>query len=561
MAGLLACGTLAAVLVAEEAVAERGIAGTAHNLSATGPGPVKEPGVGEICVFCHTPHNARPARGLWNRDLPAVTYKLYESSTLEAKLNQPTGASRLCLSCHDGTTALGNLRVSRERGRITLERLTGRASLGTDLSDDHPISFVYDSALALKKGDLVDPAALPEGIRLDDTQQLQCTACHDAHEERHRKFLRKEDRDGVLCVACHKLRNWIGSAHATSPATWRGTGTNPWPNRPFGTVAENGCGNCHQPHAAPRPPRLLTSAREHGVCVVCHNGRVASKNLEAEFLKPSAHPIASTDWTHDPAEDPATMPRHVTCTDCHNPHQAVSIGASPPAASGGLKGVRGVNVSGGTVKEASYEYEVCLKCHGIRDETVIGIVRDDNTRNVREEINPSNASYHPLSTVGRNSTMGGFEPRYSPGSIIYCTDCHNNDEWTAGGIRPRGPHGSLYPPILEREYQMNDPSAESYPAYALCYKCHNRSFLINDRANTFPHRQHVVTAQASCGVCHDAHGSRRNIGLINFMRRDRSGKTVVGPNSKGLIQFQSTEPGRGRCSLSCHGKDHDGSGY
>jgi predicted CXXCH cytochrome family protein len=540
-------------------LAQAAVADTVHNLSATGPGTIKAPSVAEICVFCHTPHSASTTRALWNRDLPPTTYNLYTSSTLEATLKQPTGASRLCLSCHDGTTALGNLRVPPATGPVTLGPLTGRASLGTDLSDDHPVSLVYDTALALKQGQLADPAALPKTTPLDSTQQLQCTACHEPHDNRYRKFLRVDDRAAALCTACHRQRNWTGSTHATSPATWRGTGANPWPNSPYTTVADNGCENCHRPHAAPRPPRLLANGQERAVCLVCHNGSVAAKNLDPEFLKFSSHPVSSADWTHDPREDPNTAARHVTCADCHNPHQVASISASPPTASGRLRGVKGVSISGGTVGEAVYEYEVCLKCHGIRDQTTTGIVRQDNIRNIRLKSNPSNPSYHPVPTVGKNTTIQGLEPGYTASSLIYCGDCHNNDEWTSTGTAPRGPHGSRYQPILEREYQSNDPSFESFQTYALCYKCHNRSTLLT--TGRFPHSRHVVREQSSCAVCHDAHGSRQNIRLINFMLRDRTGKTVVSPNSKGIIQFQPTGPGRGWCSLSCHGEDHNEKSY
>ena len=132
---------LAAALLWPAAVASGRVADTVHNLSATGPGTVKAAGTSEVCVFCHTPHRGSQTRAIWNRDLPPTTYKLYASSTLEAKLGQPTGASRLCLSCHDGTTALGALRVPRRTGRPALPPLTGRGVLGTDLSDDHPVSF------------------------------------------------------------------------------------------------------------------------------------------------------------------------------------------------------------------------------------------------------------------------------------------------------------------------------------------------------------------------------------------------------------------------------------
>ena len=555
------CLALGAVLLSA-AVARARIANTVHNLSAAGPGAIKAPGVGEICVFCHTPHSASTTRALWNRSLPPTTYNLYASSTLEATLSQPTGASRLCLSCHDGTTALGNLRVPPATGPVTLGPLTGRASLGTDLSDDHPVSFVYDSALALKQGQLADPPAIPKTLPLDSTRQLQCTSCHEAHDNRYRKFLRVDDRAGTLCTACHRQRNWTGSAHQTSPAIWRGTGTNPWPNSPYTTVVDNGCENCHRPHAAPRPPRLLSSAQERAVCLVCHNGAVAAKNIETEFLKSSAHPIGSTDWAHDPREAPSAMPRHVTCADCHNPHQAMSTPATPPAASGRLRGVRGVNISGTTVNEVIYEYEICLKCHGINDQTTTGIVRQDNTRNVRLEISPSNPSYHPVAAQGKNATIIGLEPGYTPSSIIYCTDCHNNDEWSPTGTRPRGPHGSRYEPILEREFQAGDPVTESFSTYALCYKCHNRSTLLFG-SGRFPHRLHVIDQRASCTVCHDAHGSRQKIRLINFMLRAKAGNTVVTASGSGRLEFvpNLSQPGRGSCYLRCHGKDHNPESY
>jgi hypothetical protein len=198
----------------------------------------------------------------------------------------------------------------------------------------------------------------------------------------------------------------------------------------------------------------------------------------------------------------------------------------------------------------------------MRDQTAPGPVRKDNTRNIRLKLSPSNPSYHPVVTTGRNTTITGFEPGFTAARIIACTDCHNNDEWTPGGRRPRGPHGSRWAPLLEREYQANDPSIESLQAYAMCYKCHNRAFLIEDRARSFPHRLHVVDRQTPCAACHDAHGSRESPGLINFMVRDRTGRTVVSPSlAQRRLEFASLGPGRGQCWLECHGKNHEPLGY
>ena len=84
------------------------IVNTKHNLSVTGPGTIKALTETRVCIFCHTPHNAAPSTPLWNKELKPVNYILYSSSTLLAKINQPAGPSKLCLSCHDGTIALGD---------------------------------------------------------------------------------------------------------------------------------------------------------------------------------------------------------------------------------------------------------------------------------------------------------------------------------------------------------------------------------------------------------------------------------------------------------------------
>jgi predicted CXXCH cytochrome family protein len=541
--------------------AQTQIANTVHNLTPTGPGTVKVTQPAGLCVFCHTPHNAKPTVALWNRDLPGVTYTLYESSTLQATLNQPTGSSRLCLSCHDGVLALGSLRVPPKGTTFTLGPLTGKASLGTNLSADHPISFVYDSALALKRGQLADPSSLPSNIRLDDTQQLQCTTCHDPHEDRQPQFLRVDNRFGALCTACHQEHNWSGSTHAISPATWNGTAPSPWPDGAFSTVAENACVNCHRQHAAGHPARLMAQSTEQANCTVCHNGAVASKKIDIEFLKPFHHPVEGTQWVHDPNEEPALMPRHVACEDCHNGHAVTSTTAQPPIAPGRLRSVRGITIAGSRIDESNYEYEVCMKCHGLTEPTTPGIVRQDNTRNIRLKIDPSNPSFHPVAAPGKNTTIAGLLAGYTSSSQIYCTDCHNNDQWTSAGISPRGPHGSIYESILAQEFQAGDPTTESPASYALCYSCHDRTTLLQSTTG-FPHNTHVVLQNTSCAVCHDTHGARQNTHLINFMMVAKVGNTVVSPSATtGLLQYLPGAPGHGSCSLNCHGSEHNARTY
>ncbi|MDH3282203.1 MAG: cytochrome c3 family protein, partial [Gammaproteobacteria bacterium] len=184
-----------------------GVATTKHNLSVSGPGAIKAATETRICIFCHTPHNAVPSDPLWNRRASGSNYTPYSSSTAIASPGQPTGASILCLSCHDGTIALGDV-LSRSSpipfagGTTTMPVGPGR--LGTDLSDDHPISFVYSASLANQSGELIVPSALTGPVRLDASGQLQCTTCHDAHNDPFGKFLVMPNSASALCQTCHQ---------------------------------------------------------------------------------------------------------------------------------------------------------------------------------------------------------------------------------------------------------------------------------------------------------------------------------------------------------------------
>ena len=187
------------------------VANTKHNLSTTGPGPVKATSESQICVFCHTPHGAEniPATPLWNRKLSGATYTPYTSSSIEANAAElaagPGGSSKLCLSCHDGTLALGSVNVLNGRANQSIA-LTGTGpggtiaagvgattgftrNVGANLTNDHPISFTYDAALAARDGELRVPDGSTVGTRAPGVKpklpleggQMQCATCHDPH--------------------------------------------------------------------------------------------------------------------------------------------------------------------------------------------------------------------------------------------------------------------------------------------------------------------------------------------------------------------------------------------
>jgi len=542
-----------------------GIAETRHNLSATGPGPTRAATETQICLFCHAPHNASPAAPLWNRRSPGANYTPYTSAATRGNPGQPNGASLLCLSCHDGTIALGEVLtratpIPMAGGVTTMP--TGPGRLGTDLSDDHPVSFAYTAALAsARNNELVNPGTLTGRVKLDAAGQMQCTSCHDPHDDTNGKFLVLPNGASALCVTCHLKPGWSAGSHATSNKTWNGTGTDPWPTTSGTTVAANACENCHRPHSAPGRRYLLHGSTEEGTCYACHAATVATANIQSEFNKISRHGVANTTGTHDPTEPAVVASMHVECVDCHNPH-ATKAGAGTPA--GPLTAVRGVNIDGAEVAAVSFEYQVCLRCHG--DSTsrtpTPPTQRQIVQGNVRLEFATANPSFHPVAGVGRSTNVPSLIAPWTTASTVKCSDCHNNNSGPgAGGSGPNGPHGSIYPSLLERQYVTTDNASESAANYALCYKCHSRSSILGN-ATFGEHNKHISGERTPCNVCHDPHGisatqgnATNNSRLINF------DTIVVRPSSSGQLRFESTSTNHGRCYLTCHGRNHNPETY
>ncbi|MGE0449374.1 MAG: cytochrome c3 family protein [Vicinamibacterales bacterium] len=561
-----------------------------HNLSAGGPGPVTS-SQSEICIFCHTPHNTNPVTPLWSQHLSTATYDPYSSSTMASQQGLPQGSSKLCLSCHDGTVAVGD---TAGRGQISMQglpsgKLTGAPLVGTGLGDDHPISFVPVTGPAI----VSPPAGSP--VTLDANGQVQCRSCHDPHQMNADpvtgKFLVMNNSGSAMCLVCHQQPHWSSnpSTHMTSTKPFtaaQGAHTG------YETVATNGCGSCHKSHTATSGTRTLKGVEE-ATCGNCHGASAVGRNIQAEFAKLYRHPTYSvTPSAHDAAESPTSAsgmlpevsiaaPRHAECEDCHNPHASYALSADAPKASGKLAGVWGIDRLGSLVLPSGTppsvnEYEICYKCHG--DSANIpqagGMPSPPYPQrlvpqfNKRLQFDTTAVSFHPV-----ERDLPGAQPAVSISgvsikapwtttSVILCSDCHDNDAGPRAptpGSGPAGVHGSSYKHILAGRYDMdNEYTNESAAAYALCYKCHDRT-RIRSSASWERHDQHIRDKQTSCSICHDPHGvssgqgtTTNNAHLINLDLR-----FVTASRRTGRLEFQQTSPGRGRCYLTCHGEDHD----
>jgi predicted CXXCH cytochrome family protein len=219
---LVVVTVLAIALVSSVAMA--GISTTKHNLAQNGSGGFTS-NITEICVFCHTPHNAKVAQGpLWNRSAVDRNYTMYVIQTAPAQTMAPNGlsmASKGCMSCHDGATGLNQLvnlpgtgtAVTVYQGGSVVTNLSGFANIGntaggTDLSNDHPVAAIYDPTKASLRaldnsGAGMVTKLVGTGIVKGLTNSLvQCESCHDVHTS-VASFLRLSNSGSALCLACH----------------------------------------------------------------------------------------------------------------------------------------------------------------------------------------------------------------------------------------------------------------------------------------------------------------------------------------------------------------------
>ena len=200
----------------------QGITGSKHDFSTASWNnslPISTYLQGQKCRPCHAPHNANNTTAganspLWGHMMSTASYTPYSGYQMNATMGQPDGTSKMCLSCHDGTVALANFRTYTT-GVTKIDSISGGVSnMGTNLSNDHPISFVYDALLASADGKLYDPTTTSSGIAggstIDadmlekTTHKVQCISCHDAHNGAGgNHLLIKANTASALCYTCH----------------------------------------------------------------------------------------------------------------------------------------------------------------------------------------------------------------------------------------------------------------------------------------------------------------------------------------------------------------------
>ena len=522
------------------------ILNTKHDLSVSSAGAnIKAVSEDQVCVFCHTPHSSDTIGQLWNKSLTGVTnYTLYSSERLAGYPTplQPKSRSKLCMSCHDGTIAIGsvyNLPGPGAEGTITMAggvttMPTGTSGyIGTDLSDDHPVGFSYDTnsdpelvsrnwpwkTQGLKV--LLDPDA--------SNGTVECNTCHNPHDSFYTPFL--NEPISTLCTTCHAKTGWAQSVHYNL-----------------------GCTSCHKSHGSGKA--LLKSVEEENCYSSgCHNSTNPATGTNGRFLDietqlnyVNSHPTHTTSGVHFAGEISYVdyTNRHAECSDCHDPHQAGGATSSNIATA--LKGASGVEPiiwptpltnlvdndnefiapsSYSMLDPALNEYQICLKCHSNFTSQPAG------QKNIAEEINPYYRSTHGLvprsvldgsdGTEPRNPYVNSsnMEPPFDEDPLSYtrsllCSDCHASD---IGGSNldsrtdARGSHGSsifvgsLDPLSNQSAMLIETISSNKMDGTPLCYICHSRSNywdgpIISSACNKHPSSKQKHKNSRGCFACH-----------------------------------------------------------
>ena len=595
-----------------------------HNLTqGTGSSVTTQGSLG--CTFCHAPHSGiGGVTPLWNQTLSTQNYTPYTSSTYKQQGTSQLvmgKTSSLCLSCHDGTVAIGQ---TAAYGKVPVSgTLNNQDVLGTNLSGSHPFSLV----LPIKDAPDLAATVVAQGVTADPAQavklingNVECTSCHNPHVQSidavAQNFLVRDSSNGQMCLACHDpnrvvtgqtnlLSGYTGSIHAVA-TNQVGTSAHVGLYR---TVGVNACTSCHMEHTAGGPARLMRPATPTtpGVdastqdCITCHNGpgniSPTPPNVYAEFAKTAPHLLPSGLNLHDQAE-PAVLNnnRHATCVDCHNAHATNPLttftnppGIRPPQANvTGVSALDGVTV----VTPAVNQYETCFRCHG----TSVGkqvlplkygylptrLVFTGDPLNLVPQFNTTSTSSHPV-THDSNSPLpqpslltsmlneNGMLSSRLMGTRIFCTDCHNSDDNREfGGTGPNGPHGSTYPHILERNYVMSQTPtpgglvSNTMPTPDLSSQgpyamCAkcHNLSIVVSAASWSGHVNHVSQDGLSCSTCHTAHGMGAVNGNISGTSLINFDIGVVAQNQTSPISYNSAT---NTCTLVCHNATHNPDG-
>jgi hypothetical protein len=219
---------LLSVVILTPSTASATIVGSKHDMSTFAPATTDQ-----ICVYCHTPHNASTTitdAPLWNHaESTVTTYTLYDTleyigcwedpgpTICDQPTEQPRAITKLCLSCHDGAVAVD--KFGGMAGTTLMPGTPGTqgsANLGSDLSDDHPVSVKWNHQTVISSSGFCDGCHFTPPTNLMGVEffggYVECASCHDVHNNTPWTNLLTLPMNGeggttgsALCLRCHEM--------------------------------------------------------------------------------------------------------------------------------------------------------------------------------------------------------------------------------------------------------------------------------------------------------------------------------------------------------------------
>lgn len=206
-----------------------------------------------LCSYCHTPHSALSTNLLWNHKPSTNASFGWNEAKTSGGTPYPTieptykGPSVKCLSCHDGSVAIGDVNMYTEKAISRNSYKVGTA-VGSDIhivgaagamGGNHPVAMPYPFGQNVNKYNSKDTGA--EVVRTEfvgnpvnqngtfiklyndadglgsigsgavaDKSGMECSTCHDPHNKQTADdvFLRGKIKgsavaDGYICIQCH----------------------------------------------------------------------------------------------------------------------------------------------------------------------------------------------------------------------------------------------------------------------------------------------------------------------------------------------------------------------
>ncbi len=315
-----------------------------------------------------------------------------------------------------------------------------------------------------------------DGSTTEIVQEEDCAVCHDQlnHQSTSDPNILLNDPDGGashtyngagasienFCLNCHDADGSLafdsdaepGDGYQPFSDSWDPTDIKtPWLTSSHNTslvtaLVDDACLACHGGTDSTRSglsadqgahgsdyPSMLSSTiaghavanAEEAVCFACHDGTVASSNVQAEFASTALY-TDSSDALINPHHDVSDADQSysgavIECADCHlGPHEVSASNKllADPDSSDGITPTAGFSWASST-----WQSEWCLDCHD--GSYPASVTAPTNALvNIAVDYPDTRGDQHGAGNASNNVALRASSG-YARGDILECSDCHN----------------------------------------------------------------------------------------------------------------------------------------